>query len=44
MTYTVIVYSGFTMRIKGVKAEGGGKTVQENVHENNEIRVVAERG
>lgn len=44
MTYSVIVHSGFTMRITGVKAEDVGKTVQENLHENNEIRVVAERG
>ena len=44
MTYSVIVHSGFTMRITGVKAEDVGKTVQEHVHENNKIRVVAERG
>ena len=44
MTYSVIVNSGFTMRITGVKAEDVGKTVQDHVHENNEIRVVAERG
>ena len=44
MTYTVIVSSGFTMQITGVKEENVGKTVQKYVHDNNEIRVVAERG